>query len=66
MEDDDKIRECGELTKDEKKEVLRRLADDLGVEPGNLERFGIEGELTIRLMGEEGEEKIVATQSFKY
>jgi len=66
MEDDDKIRDFGELTKDEKKEVLRRLADDLGVEPGNLERFGIEGELTIRLMGEEGEEKIVETQSFKY
>lgn len=58
--------ELKELSKEEKMDLLRRISDQLGVEPGNMEDFGVNGEVTLRVLGEGGEEKTVETQSFKY
>lgn len=65
MEEDD-LQEFDELPKEEKIEVLRSLAEELDVHPGNLEDVGIQGEFTIRVLDEDGEEKRVETEKFKY
>jgi len=65
-EEDDNFKDFGELSKEEKKDLLRRLSEQLGVEPGNIEEFGVEGEVTLRVLDEDGEEKTVETESFKY
>lgn len=61
---DDK--EFSDLSKEEKMDLLERLADQLDVEPGNFEDFGVEGELTVRVLDDDGEEKTVETEKFKY
>lgn len=66
MTDDDDIREFGSLSKEEKKELLQRLTEDLSGEGGNIDNFGIEGEVTVRVLDDDGEEKTVETESFKY
>jgi len=63
---DDDIREFDDLTKEEKMDLLERLSEQLGVEPDNLDRFGIEGELTVRVLDDDGDEKAKETESFKY
>lgn len=62
---DDDVKSFGELSKEEKLDLLKRLSDQLGVDPEGLDRFGIEGEVTIRVLDEDGDEKTVETESFK-
>jgi len=66
MTEDNEVREFGSLSKEEKMDLLRRLSDELDVEPGNVDRFGVEGEVTVRVLDDDGEEKTVETESFKY
>lgn len=64
-EDDEELREFGNLSKEEKMDLLRRLSDQLDVEPGNVDDFGFQGEVQVRVLDEDGEEKTVETESFK-
>lgn len=65
-DEDDAIREFGSLSNDEKKELLRRLVEDLDQAPGAVDDFGISGEVTVRVLDDDGEEKTRETESFKY
>lgn len=55
----------GELSKEEKIDLLERLSKQLGVEPGTFEDVGVTGELTVRVLDKGGEEKVNETKSFK-
>jgi len=66
MVEEDDLREFDDLTKKEKKDMLRRLVEDLDEAPGTLENFGVQGEVQVRVLDEDGGEKTVETESFKY
>jgi len=66
MTEDDVINDFGQLSTEQKQELFDRLSEELGVEPGNIEEFGVEGEVTLRVLDEDGDEKTVETESFKY
>lgn len=55
-----------DLTAEEKMDLLRRLAEEFEKEDVGMDKFGVEGEVTVRVLDENDEEKQVETETFKY
>lgn len=55
-----------EMSKEDKKDLLRRLSGELGVPAGTLEDVSVQGEVTLRVLDDDGNEKNVETEKFKY
>lgn len=64
---EDDFEDFEKKTEEEKKETLRRLYDkiqDADDPDGLLQRLGLSGEVTVRVLDEEGDEKQVEKKEF--
>lgn len=56
-----------DLSDEQKLELLRELGEDLGESPESaVQDMAIEGEITFRVLDDDGDEKTVETEEFKY